>query len=288
MIAWLRAYNDVHADKVQVAGAEYFMTSAPAYDAVDAFVATHEPERLDEVRSYLRTVRPTRSIGDHLQWYYYELSAEEKKPYMAAAAALHDVVEQVDAGRDTMALQHARQIHWWYEAYSLATEADISIYRDEKAARNVRWWARHTGDRTVYWAASAHVADAPRMTLAVDGVSAGSFASAGSFLERWYGAAYVPIGFTFDHGTYRTAWTGELVDLPPARGGWIEEPLADVRHEQFVLDLDRAPRQWLSAPALTRGAPDHGDRGTASGGTLGEWFDVVVHTQEVSPARRLG
>ena len=100
----------------------------------------------------------------------------------------------------------------------------------------------------------------------------------------------MPIGFTFDHGTYRTG-EGATVELPPARAGWVEEPLGDVGAERFVLRLDRpvpsAVRGWLDAPLTTRGLPEYGDRSIAYGGTLREWFDVVVHTQEVTPAHPL-
>lgn len=46
-------------------------------------------------------------------------------------------------------------------------------------------------------------------------------------------------------------------------------------------------RAWLDAPLVTRGLPEYGTGSTASGGALAEWFDVLVHTQVVSPATPL-
>jgi erythromycin esterase len=100
----------------------------------------------------------------------------------------------------------------------------------------------------------------------------------------------VTVGFTFDRGTYLTG-EGRTVELPPASAGWFEQPLGDVRSERFVLDLGRpAPpsvRGWLDAPLTTRGLPEYGSESLAYGGSLRDWFDVVVHTQEVSPAHPL-
>jgi hypothetical protein len=48
-------------------------------------------------------------------------------------------------------------------------------------------------------------------------------------------------------------------------------------------DQGRAVRRWLEAPIRTRGLPDRGPDSTMSGGTLAQWFDVIVHRQEVTP-----
>lgn len=212
----------------------------------------------------------------------------DKTPYLEAATAVGHLVASIEDGADReTALHSARQIHAWYEGFSLPWE-EIPAYRDERAAESVRWWQEQTATRTVYWAASAHVANAPDLTITEPEAPDTVLASAGSYLRDWYGDRYVAIGFTFDHGTYRTE-EGEVIKLPPAPAGWFEQPLADVTAEQFVLVLDGevppAADQWLDADLVTRGRPEHGEASAASGGTLREWFDVLVHTQEVTPAR---
>ncbi|WP_395108924.1 hypothetical protein [Actinomadura sp. SCN-SB] len=45
-------------------------------------------------------------------------------------------------------------------------------------------------------------------------------------------------------------------------------------------------RRWLTAPIKTRGFIGN-DASHITGGTLEQWFDVIVHRQEVTPARLL-
>jgi erythromycin esterase len=288
VLQWLRHYNDTHADDVEVAGAEYFATGQAAYDAVETYVAAHAPDRIPELRAHYELLEPTSDNVSERLWAYMAIA--DKAPYVDAAAALERLVAAVPHGEGReVAMHNVRQIHSWYEGFSLPW-SDIPDYRDAKSAQNVRWWQRHTGARTVYWAASAHVADAPELTITEPGEPDTTFASAGSHLEDWYGRGYVTVGFTFDHGTYLTG-EGQTVDLPPASADWFEQPLGDVRSERFVLDLGRpappAVRGWLDAPLTTRGLPEYGSESLAYGGSLRDWFDVLVHSQQVSPAHPL-
>jgi hypothetical protein len=88
-----------------------------------------------------------------------------------------------------------------------------------------------------------------------------------------------------DHGA--VGLPGETVMEPPASSNWFEHPFAGVGLDHFAVDLrDPAPspvQRWLDAPITTRGLPQAGPDSTISGGTLAEWFDVIVHTQTVSP-----
>jgi erythromycin esterase len=121
-----------------------------------------------------------------------------------------------------------------------------------------------------------------------------AYPTVGSYLRRWYGTNYRSIGFTFDHGT--VPGDEGAVDAPPPLEGWFERPFGLVsRYDQMFVDLRvdaPAPvREWLRGPARTRGLVDRTPEipydSTMSGGTLEQWFDAIVHRQEVIPARPL-
>ncbi|MDR2998187.1 MAG: erythromycin esterase family protein [Microbacterium sp.] len=288
LLQWIREYNDRHEDDVQIAGTEYFATGLAAYDAVEGYLAANAPERLGELRELFELLRPVGDdAGKHLRAY---MKIEDKTPYVEAATAVVRLVTSAGGGADhDIVVHHAEQIRSWYEGFSLPW-AEIPRHRDEKAAENVRWWQRYTATRTVYWASSAHVAVAPELTITEPGSPDTVTASAGSYLAESYGPGYVAVGFTFDHGTYRTD-DGTTIELAPASESWFEQPLSAVRADRFVLRLDGEIfadiGAWLDAPLLTRGRPEHASRSEASGGTLREWFDVIVHTQEITPAEPL-
>ena len=293
VLQWLRGYNATHTDQVRFFGVEYYVTGLLAYEAIEAYVADVAPARLDELRSHFRLIRPfTDDKFGYAQWY---AEVPDKAPYIRHAHAVRDLIREVanrDGGRrGRIALHHARQIVSFYEHYSLSFD-DANVYREARVARNLRWWRRFTGDKVVYWAASPHVANAPRLRIVQPGGPDLRFPSAGSYLRKWYGEHYRPIGYTFDHGTVSLG-AGATAVMPPPLPAWFEHPLGEVGLDQFALDqfaLDlrrRVPqpvRQWLREPIMTRGLADSGPDGYMTGGSLGQWFDVVIHRQVVSPS----
>ena len=285
VLRWLRDYNAGRADQVRFFGVEYYFTRRLAYDALDAYVAALAPERLPELREHLDAIRPfTDDKFEYVQWY---MAVGDKEPYIGHARAVLDLVEDV-ARADTegqIAVHHARQIVSFYEHYDLSPD-DANVFREERAAENVRWWQELTNHRVVYWAASPHTANAPELRIVQSEGQELRFPSAGSHLRAWYGEAYLSIGFTFDHGTVSLG-PGATAAMPPPDPAWFEHPLGRVRFAQFALDLrERASRpvqRWLHGPITTRGLADSPD-GFMTGGSLAQWFDVIVHRQEVSPA----
>lgn len=107
-----------------------------------------------------------------------------------------------------------------------------------------------------------------------------------STLRRWYGQRYLSIGFTFDHGVVSLEPGTTAAMAPPAQD-WFERPFGKVGINQLALDLRAAApppvRRWLAAPIRTRGLPDRGPDSYMSGASLAQWFDVIVHRQEVAP-----
>jgi erythromycin esterase len=292
VLRWLREFNAGRADKVQFVGVEYYLLGSLAYDAVDAYVAKTAPRRLPELRRHLRVIRPTTAnIFEHIQWY---LSVADKRPYISHARQVYALVKGLPhrpADRaHALALHHARQIVSFYEHYSLPQPPDSAslVYRDAHVAQNLRWWRNYTGEKVAYWAASAHTANAPRLRIVVPPDPDWRYPTAGSYLRNWYGQRYRSLGFTFDHGTVSLGPEG-TVALPRPAPDWFERPFGKVGLDQFALDL-RTPapppvRGWLRAPIETRGLADRGPDSHMAGGTLAQWFDVIVHRQELTPTQ---
>ncbi|OLT31363.1 hypothetical protein BJF79_37470 [Actinomadura sp. CNU-125] len=289
VLRWLRDFNEGRADKVRFVGVEYFLTRPQAYDAVEAHVAAVAPRRLPEVRRHLDVIKPPpeKDMWQYIEWYG---KVGDKDRYTRHARELRALVaglpHRPDDRAHALALHRARQIVYFYEHFGLP-EPDSHAYRDARAARNLKWWRGLTGDKVVYWAASPHTANAPKLRITRPPQQDMRFASAGSYLRRWYGGRYRSIGFTFDHGTVSTG--GGTAVLPPPARDWFERPFGKVRTAQFTIDLrEPAPppvRRRLDAPIETRGLTHIGSGSFMSGGTLRQWFDVVVHRQVVTPGR---
>ncbi|MBF4997609.1 erythromycin esterase family protein [Nocardia sp. BSTN01] len=156
-------------------------------------------------------------------------------------------------------------------------------------ADNVIRWHADTGHKMVYWGGTTHtVAAAARNVLL--GEQRFIHRSAGGHLRQHFGAGYLSVGLTFDHGS-----TGHTFPSPPA--DFAEAVLGRVDLDVYLLDL-RTPapdsvRTWLTEPAKTRVIgpvydPENDAAFHLSGGSLGEWFDLVVHHRTVTSIRPLG
>jgi erythromycin esterase-like protein len=294
VLRWLRDANAGRADedKVRFFGVEHYFTWHPAYDAVEAYVAERAPERLPELRSHFDLIEPTAdNVFAHIEEY---AQVEDKQPFIDHARQLHDLVATVShaPGGDLtheLTLHAARQIVSFYEHFSLA-ENDSFVFRDARAAENLRWWRGVSGDKIAYWGASAHTANVRELRITRPPEPDMVFPNAGSYLRRWFGPDYLSIGFTFDHGTVSLG-PGENALLGPPERQWVERPFGRVRIDTFVADLrTRAPRPvrvWLGSPLTTRGLADR-PGSTMSGGSLAQWYDLVVHREDVSPVATNG
>ncbi len=290
LLTWLRHYNARHPhDQVRFVGAEHYATRGFVYDRLSAYVAETAPGQHPEVAELINALKPDpeKTIGQYANWYFFEVG--DKEPYLRNAKRLRAIVDGIrrPAGdrRHSLARQTARQIEAFYIHYSLDW-ADIPSYRDAGSARTIQWWLGECRSRAIYWAATAHTSRAPEVRYSSpEGPMA--FVPVGSHLARSLGDRYRVVGFAFDHGTYRTE-DGTVIDLPRPLPEWYESRLAGIDHDQVALDLrQRAPgavRDWLAAPFKARGFPDLGADSTATGGTLADWYDVIIRRRAVSPA----
>jgi erythromycin esterase-like protein len=289
VLEWLRSYNVRHSDPVRFTGVEYYYTGRSAYDTVKRYVRAAAPRVFPQVRRDLNFLRPTMRKKAYATWY---AGLQDKEPYVNHAHELFHLVSKIQHSpaehAHALALHAARQILWFYEHYD-RTLADQARFREPRSARNLSWWQRRSGDRVMYWAATPHTAVAPRLRISTPGPDF-RYASAGSFLERRYGHDYTSIGVTFDHGSVGLP-PEHPITMPPPDPRWFESKLAAVHRHAFVVDLrsarpfPEAVRQWLRAPLVTRGLPQAGPTSSISGGSVGRWFDALIHVRVVHPQR---
>jgi erythromycin esterase len=293
VLEWLRAWNTRHRDKVQFVGTDVFDTRPGVYDAVTSYVQQTAPQRLADLEEHFQVIRPTRP-----DWVFFFTQVPDQQRYVEHARQAYQLVASIPhAAGDRayrLAVQHARQIVAFYEYYTLG-DPD---YRDREIAHNLVWWRRYNGDKVVYWAANVHTANAPRLTATLP-PQVLEFKAAGAYLRERYGSRYRSIGMTFDHGAVNSGWgappfTISPFQVPPPPDGFTERPLGGVDLPQYLLDL-RTPappavRSWLHDPATIRviGAtydPSNHAAHYMTGGSLAEWFDLIVHCQAVTPSR---
>lgn len=287
VLRWLRRFNMGRTDQVRFVGVESYAVDRLAYRAVRSYVTDTAPGELPRLRADLEPIWP--SDADPFVYAGVYQGATNKRTYIRHARSVLRLLQRLPHRpgdrRYALALANARQIVYFHEYYALGT-VEQNVYRERHAAATLRWWQRFTGDRVAYWAASAHTANARDLRMVMPEPPNLRYASAGSYLRSWYGPGYRSIGFTFDHGTIGLA-PGETTPQAAPEPGWFERPLGDHQPDRFVLDL-RSPapspvRTWLTAPLVTRGLPNAVPGATISGGTLAQWFDILVHVQTVTP-----
>ncbi|GAB3482122.1 erythromycin esterase family protein [Amycolatopsis cihanbeyliensis] len=140
-------------------------------------------------------------------------------------------------------------------------------------AENTLAWQRRTGDKIVYWGGIAHTLT--RDSPPVERVNMGTR------LRAEYGCRYVSIGLTFHHGT-------GAQPVPPPPPDHAEAALGAAGIDAYYLDLradpDSPARAWLDAPTRARLiGPRYDPELYLDGGSLAEWFDVLVYLTATTP-----
>ncbi|MFG3105149.1 erythromycin esterase family protein [Streptomyces tendae] len=133
-----------------------------------------------------------------------------------------------------------------------ATRLDGLADLERTLADGMNWWQQLTGDKVVYWGGMAHTAvGAPRTVSPSEPLESHQ----NSLLHA---AAGNRAGYVLNLGASQPQPIRRLLDAPTRTRliGPFYDPSDDAAHHM-------------------------------SGGSLASWFDVVVHTQEVTPSRPL-
>ncbi|MBO2465352.1 erythromycin esterase family protein [Actinomadura violacea] len=161
---------------------------------------------------------------------------------------------------------------------------------ERELADGVVWWRERSGDKVVYWGGMAHTAVGDPRTVSPSSPPE-THRNMGGYLREHMGTRYRSIGLTLGHGSIG-------VPLPSPSTQFADSALSAGAAGQagYLLDL-RAPQpepvhHWLNAPTKTRLiGPSYDPADDAayhlSGGSLAAWFDIILHTEEVTPARLL-
>ncbi|MGP8300949.1 erythromycin esterase family protein [Streptomyces inhibens] len=292
LIEWMRDYNSRHPDRTV-----HFMgddIGAPSvndafFGRVTDYVQQNHPQALPKLNELYTGLRP---IDDAFAYLRKPL-AERQQLATKAQQALELVSSQKGSGQAfAWAEQHARTIAQTAKFLTMNPDDMDSLptfqrFRDEVMAQNVTWWQQHTGQKILLSAHNNHVAYAASTPELYPKTQ-------GSFLRDTMGKNYLPIGFTFNQGSFLSKdtaiggdWKKFTVDA--AKAGTNEHTLDQVRHRNFYLDLRNAPapaRDWLNTarPTLNVGTQFPTEPRDVA---LAKGFDVLIHLHEVREADKL-
>ncbi|MFI2209790.1 erythromycin esterase family protein [Streptomyces sp. NPDC020141] len=299
LVRWARAFNETHPDDpVRLVGVSPHGTDGSAYDTVAGHVRAAAPGLLDELERCYAGLRPGAGTPDHVRRFR---ALPDRRSWRDRARAAHDLVAGAP-GHDghAWALYNARLIVQYYELHDHDDDPldphNMACY-ERSFAENVLWWHRHTGQRVTFWSSGSHTANAPaRVVSFPPDPAGGSSRNAGSLLREHLGDRYLSIGLTFGAGELAAYGDAPAHRVPEPAPPLAESVLDDEATGDYLLDLRAAApplvADWLNRTAESRlVGPRHDPRRDAdhhmTGGSLAEWFDVLVHRRRVTPARSL-
>ncbi|WP_031171877.1 erythromycin esterase family protein [Streptosporangium roseum] len=293
LIEWMRDYNLRHPGRTV-----HFMgddLGAPTlsdefFGRVTGYVQKHHPESLPRLNELYTGLRPI----DDVFAYLGKPLAERQQLAAKAQQALELISSQKGAGGDAFEWteQNARSIAQTAKFLTLDVKdldslANFQRFRDRVMAQNITWWQRRTGDKILLSAQNDHVGYAagdPKLYPKTQG----------SFLRDALGRQYLPVGFTFNQGSFlsKDAALGgdwKKFTVGAAGPGMNEYTLDKVRYQDYYLDIRNAPaaaRAWLDVPRPTRNIGTQYPYPLANLAAARS-FDVLVHLHDVREADKL-
>ncbi len=292
---WVRGFNRDHADDpVRLVGVSPHAVGAAAYDTVLDHVREAAPDRVEELVAYYADLRPDGDVVAHTSRFR---NLANRAAWADRARAAHDLVAEATADHTdhAWALRAAHVIVQFYELHDHDDRPEDPFnmaYYERSFAENVEWWRWYSGHKTLFWSSSSHTSNGRYRGFPPDPSDVSR--NAGSYLREWLGPAYLSIGLTFHDGELATYTGTDAFRVPGAAPELIESVLGGTGLDGYLLDLavdgPRTVAEWLSRTAKFRvigGAydPDADGAHHMTGGSLREWFDVIVHWQHVTPAR---
>ncbi|MFG3533217.1 erythromycin esterase family protein [Streptomyces sp. NPDC047917] len=292
LIEWMRDHNRRNPTRtVHFVGNDL---SGPSmtddlFGRITGYVHRHHPALAPRVDHLYAGLRPVDDVFEYLK-----KPLAERQLFADRAQEAHQLISAA-RGRDRqaheLAVQNARSVadttrFLTADPSNPAAMPDFQRLRDEAMARNVLWWQKRTGHKILVSAHNDHL-----------GLIAGTAAmypkTQGSFLRDALGRNYLPIGMTFDQGSFLATSTPiggdwKKFTVGAAAPGTNEHTLDQVRHRDYYADLRTAApaaRDWLDTARPTRSIGTlFNDHYPLYDLALGRAFDALVHLHGVREA----
>lgn len=302
LLQWMRAYNadSTHVTKIHFAGFDCQTVNPVSFTNIVAYIHTVDPSQTALVQalysgaSYYGDAFASRRAGKSAFERYrddaqrvYELLKNHRSIYVARSSQ-----QAFD-----LALQTSRVIVQYTTLQAMGNTYDnLAAYslRDVYMAENATWLANHEGNnvKMIVSAHNAHIANDPSYSLGIPQQK-----SMGAYLREHFNSAYLPIGMSFYQGSFRAFSDSTLTTFSigaPAETS-SNYTLGNIGLAQYLLDLRDAPegtvKNWIESPRPFRliGVTYDPDPSAASDsyytGALSQWFDLLIHFQDTTPAQ---
>ena len=297
MIEWMRRHNQDPggAPRVSFHGINMNL-SRVTMDDVEAYFARVDPAALPAVRAHYACFRQYEDPPSGAPLLVYTgASAEQKASCRGGIVAVHALL---GAGRDryvraSSAAEYERALR---AARIVVQNEEVllsggGVVRDRYLAENAAWLLEQAGPgaRMVVWAHNGHVADESQ--------------AMGALLRQRFGADYLPVGFSFDHGSFNAVIFPILgpslrpATVEPAWKGTYEYEFERLGHPRFLVDLRPlrasapASAAWLNGPLSTRrigaGFAPAAPASSFTVSQLPSSYDVVIHFSETTASTLL-
>ncbi|GAA1940494.1 erythromycin esterase family protein [Kitasatospora viridis] len=284
-LSWIRDRNAaLPEDPVRVVGLNADSTRATAYEVVADFVRATDPPQRGLILAALAALHPGDDIAAHVWWYR---SLPDRGELLDAARRLSTLMAEAEPHPlRALAQRHCAAIVDFHEYHDRAPE-QVLAHAAPRMASNVLWWQEQTGHKIVYWGGIAHTLTATERTLSEPALTQ---PSTGSRLREVLGPCYASIGLTLGQGHVPQ-------HVPPAGPG-LSEALLDTLSDHDAYGIPLTPGQSPSLPLGLRGpaalraigpgyTPESDPGCVMTGGTLADWFDVLIHTHRTRPTTPL-
>jgi len=316
VIDWIRSYNadPQHTQKVHFAG---FHTQGGKndYDAIQQYLQTVDPQHVDSEMSLYSGVLPELEYAPSAS----SQSLAQQRQDVAQAQQVYNFLKAHQAAyiarsspqAFTQVLQEAQVLietaQWWvHDPVDDPLAIKAFQQRDNNMTENVEWLHEYApgGAKMVLWAHDWHIGMWGRWCCDPHNRVGEPYTWMGQYLRQRYGDQYLAVGFGFYQGSMNAFLVDangntisdrrQVVTIGPPDPQSYNATLNAVGIPQYILDLRHASAgsvsQWLSGPHQFRVFDNNYSTDQNMFYTplsLGEWFDVMIFFQKVSPAKLL-